>query len=153
MIMNAYLYASISRWVFYPEAPFPNGPPRVEAKWYPEGSLIREYTSFLMNDRLVRQAQRCREPNACKLVTFSRLCLYLLTPRQFATCGTATDHAQGSELWASVQLIGGVVLQRCWYSGASSGQTNWASRLSWKLHFLAVMSTDSSGSSMSSTAS
>ena len=56
----------VSRWVFYPEKPFPNGPPFVEATWYPKGSLIREYTTFLMNDRLVRQAERCTEPNVCK---------------------------------------------------------------------------------------
>ena len=54
-----------SRWVIYHGNPFPNGPPRVEATWLPDGSLIREYTTYLMNDRLERQAARCKEANVC----------------------------------------------------------------------------------------
>jgi len=54
---------AISRWQIFASNPFPDGPPYVEASWYPEGSRIREYCNFLMNDRLKRQAERCPMPN------------------------------------------------------------------------------------------
>ena len=56
---------STSRWAVYTENPFPKGPPHVEATWQPEGSLIREYLTFLVNDRLERQAARCSKANVC----------------------------------------------------------------------------------------
>jgi hypothetical protein len=54
---------SVSRWQIYEQNPFPDGPPHVEAQWYPESSRIREYCNYLMNDRLERQASRCAMPH------------------------------------------------------------------------------------------
>ena len=52
-----------TEWLLYTENPFPEGPQRVEADWWPEGEH-REFATELVNQLYAPRMNWCRRPFA-----------------------------------------------------------------------------------------